>query len=90
MCPAHCGNHPSDRHWYLGLIATEPQLQGRGSGAALLTHSLQLVDMDHSPAYLESTNPRNVSLYERHGFAVTGSIDLLGGPSLSAMWRDPR
>lgn len=46
--------------------------------------------MDHSPAYLESTNPRNVSLYERHGFAVTGSIDLPGGPSLSAMWRDPR
>ena len=82
-------HHPAGRLWYLGQIATEPGMRGRGVGSALLARSLQAVDADHLPAYLESSNPRNVSLYERHGFAVVGSIDLPGGPSLTPMWRDP-
>ncbi|MDQ3384633.1 MAG: GNAT family N-acetyltransferase [Actinomycetota bacterium] len=82
--------HPEAPHWYLGLLATEPPLRGRGAGAALLRHSLERVDADHLPAYLKSTNPRNVPLYERHGFEVMGTIDLPGGPSLTPMWRTPR
>ena len=82
--------HPTELHWYLGQLATEPPLRGRGAGATLLRHSLVPVDADHLPAYLESTNPRNVPLYERHGFEVTRTIDLPGGPSLTAMWRTPR
>lgn len=80
--------HPHERHWYLGLLATEPERQGLGSGSTLLSHSLGVVDADGVPAYLESTNPRNIPLYERHGFEVSGSIDLPGGPSLTTMWRD--
>jgi ribosomal protein S18 acetylase RimI-like enzyme len=53
----------------------------------LLAHCLAFVDHDSAPAYLESSNPRNVSLYERHGFEVTGQIDLAGGPTLIPMWR---
>ena len=83
-------SHPEGSHWYLGLLATEPPLRGRGAGAALLRHSLERVDADHLPAYLESTNPRNVPLYERHGFEVTGTIDLPGGPPLTLMWRASR
>ena len=48
------------------------------------------MDADGAPAYLESTNPRNVSLYERHGFVATGSIELPGGPPLTAMLRPAR
>ncbi len=83
-------DHPEQRHWYLGIIATEPSRQGRGLGAAVLAASLEAVDADGAPAYLESSNPRNVSLYERHGFEVTGRIDLPGGPPLLPMWRDAR
>ena len=82
--------HPEEPHWYLGMLATEPPLRGRGAGAALLRHSLAVVDDDHLPAYLESTNPRNGPLYERHGFEVTGTIDLPSGSPLTAMWRAPR
>ena len=82
--------HPEAPHWYLGVLATEPPLRGRGAGAALLRHALEAVDADHLPAYLESTNQRNVPLYERHGFEVTGTIDLPGGPSLTPMWRSAR
>jgi ribosomal protein S18 acetylase RimI-like enzyme len=82
--------HPAQRHWYLGVIGTEPAQQGRGLGTAVLAASLEAVDADGACAYLESSNPRNVPLYERHGFEVTGRIDLPGGPPLIPMWRDAR
>jgi len=37
---------------------------------------------------LESSNPRNIRLYERHGFRVTRVLDLPGGaPTATAMWK---
>lgn len=85
---AQAEHHPSEPHWYLGVIATVPHRRGAGLGTSLLAHTLEVVDAAGLPAYLESTNPRNVSLYERHGFRVTGRIDLPDGPSLIPMWRD--
>lgn len=81
-------HHPGGPFWYLGVIATVPSSQGRGLGTALLEQSLRAVDNSGLPAYLESTNPRNVSLYVRHGFAATGPIELPDGPVLMKMWRD--
>lgn len=84
-------HHPAESHWYLSIIGTDPAARGRGLGGALLAHGLERVDADHLPAYLESTNPRNVSLYERHGFEPTEVVELDdGGPVLTLMWRDPR
>ena len=82
-------HHPDEDLWYLGSIATVGEARGQGLGSRLLRTSLERVDADALPAYLESTNPRNVSLYERHGFRVTGTIELPNGPSLTKMWRDP-
>jgi ribosomal protein S18 acetylase RimI-like enzyme len=73
---------------YLSSIATVPAARGRGLGTALLEESLQVVDQAYLPAHLESTNRRNVSLYQRHGFTVTGPIEHLEGPTLTKMWRD--
>jgi hypothetical protein len=42
------------------------------------------------PAYLESSNPRNISLYERHGFEIIGLIQAGGSPTLTPMLRRPR
>jgi GNAT superfamily N-acetyltransferase len=85
---AQQAHHPEQRLWYLGVIATVPAAQGHGDGSALLEHTLVIVDRASLPAYLESTNPRNVPFYERHGFEATGHIDLPDGPSLTTMWRD--
>lgn len=82
--------HPTEPHWYLNTLATEPSRRSQGLGGALLTHSLARVDAEHLPAFLESTNPRNQSLYRRHGFEATGEIELEGGPSMTAMWRPAR
>ena len=82
--------HPGEPHWYLPLIGVDPAHQGKGYGAALMAHALQQCDSDHTPAYLESTNPRNISLYQRHGFEVIGRIQVGGSPPLTPMMRQPR
>jgi GNAT superfamily N-acetyltransferase len=56
--------HPSQPHWYLPLIGVDPVHQRKGYGSALLQHVLLQCDRDHAPAYLESTNPANIRLYE--------------------------
>jgi hypothetical protein len=42
------------------------------------------------PAYLESSNVRNVPFYVRHGFAATDEIVVAkGAPIVNTMWREP-
>ncbi len=82
--------HPSEPHWYLPLIGVDPSQQGRGYGAALMQHALVRCDREKKLAYLESTNPRNISLYERHGFEVLGTIQVGTSPPISPMLRKPR
>jgi ribosomal protein S18 acetylase RimI-like enzyme len=79
--------HPDEPHWYLPLIGVDPFHQGKGHGDKLMAHALQRCDAAHQPAYLESTNPRNMSLYRRHGFEVLGTIQVGSSPPLIPMLR---
>ena len=79
--------HPEDPCWYLPLIAVDPFHQGNGFGSQLMKHALQKVDEASLPAYLESSNPRNISLYERHGFEVMGKIQIGSSPPVHPMLR---
>jgi len=47
-------------------------------------------DAEGVPAYLESSDPANVPLYERHGFSVAGEVTIVDGPTIPLMWRDPQ
>jgi len=49
-------------------------MQGQGIGAALMRHALERVDAERLPAYLESSNSRNISLYRRFGFELVGQF----------------
>jgi GNAT superfamily N-acetyltransferase len=82
--------HPHDAHWYLNVISTLPDHQGRGLGAEILAPTIATCDAEGMPAYLESSNPRNMTLYRRHGFEQIGEIELPDGPSLYPMWRERR
>ena len=82
--------HPEEPCWYLPLIGVDPTSQGQGYGSALLRYALEHVDRTAAPAYLESSNPRNVPLYERHGFEVLGSIQAGSSPTVVPMLRRPR
>jgi ribosomal protein S18 acetylase RimI-like enzyme len=85
------GLHPKEpHHWYLGYLGTRCDSQGMGIGSAMLREVLAQADDTRTPAYLESSNERNLTLYERHGFRVVEEIKALGtGPSIYRMWRDP-
>lgn len=83
-------HHPSEPCWYLPLIGVDPHCQGRGYGSALLRHALEQCDRDGLPAYLESSNPRNIPLYERHGFESIGTIQAGTSPTVVPMLRRGR
>jgi GNAT superfamily N-acetyltransferase len=81
--------HPRDEpHFFLSLLGTRAEHRGRGLGLALLADNLREIDRLGIPAYLEASNPANVALYERYGFAVRSSFTLPGGPEVATMWRD--
>lgn len=82
--------HPTEPHWYLPFIATDPHWNGTGLGSALLKQMLARCDAEKRPAYLEATSPRNIALYERHGFEIVGRIQAGGSPVLTPMFRQPR
>ena len=83
--------HPSEPHWYLFAIGSDPTVRGAGYGQALMRSRLDRVDAEHAPAYLESTKQDTVPYYMRFGFEVTGEIKLPGGgPSMYPMWRPAR
>ena len=83
------GYHPSEPHWYLPLIGVDPALQGKGYGSRLMEHALSRCDRDKQLAYLESSNPKNISLYARHGFELLGTIQVGGSPPIFPMLRKP-
>ncbi len=82
--------HPKEAHWYLPLIGVDPARQGAGLGSALLRAGLALCDAQRLPAYLESSNRKNIPLYERFGFEVQGCIQPGDFPGLWPMSRAAR
>lgn len=81
--------HPTEPYWDLRYIGVEAIHQGHGYGAALMQHALGVCDREQRLAYLESSNPRNLSLYSRCGFEVLGTIQADGSPPLFPMLRRP-
>jgi GNAT superfamily N-acetyltransferase len=82
--------HPPEPHWYLPFIAVDPAYQGKGHGDSLMAYALARCDGDKLPAYLESTNSRNMSLYRRHGFEALGTIQVGSAPPIVPMLRRAR
>jgi ribosomal protein S18 acetylase RimI-like enzyme len=83
-------NHPSEPHFYLTFIAVSPEYRGVGLGSRILKATLKQIDAAGMGAYVESSNPKNATFYERGGFVARKNIAPDGAPSLVAMWRDSR
>lgn len=82
--------HPDQPHWYLPIIGVDSCHQGHGIGASLMKHAVQCCDQDGLQAYLESSNPANISLYQRHGFEIVGEVQISSVPVFTPMIRMPR
>lgn len=82
---AACGAHqPAGPHEVLHSIAVAAHARNRGHGSALLREMLRRYDGRGSAAYLESSSPRNLTYYRRHGFAVVAAVAVAGGDWLMA------
>ena len=82
--------HGDAPHWYLSMIGVDPMRQGRGLGSALLEAGLGRCDAEGTMAYLESSNLKNVPLYERYGFEAMEVIQPGDFPPLTPMLRPAR
>jgi GNAT superfamily N-acetyltransferase len=83
--------HPDEQpHYYLGILGTDPDHQGKGLGSAAMKPVLDRCDREGLGAYLESSKEANIPFYRRHGFEVTGEVHMPDGPPLWPMWRDPQ
>lgn len=83
-------SHPEVDHWHLPGIGVDPRMQGKGLGSALLAHTLAEIDAQSAVAYLESSNPANVPLYEKFGFEVVAEIQAGDSPPVWPMLRPAR
>ena len=83
--------HPHEPdHWYLAMIGTDPDHQGKGIGSALMKPILDRCDREETPAYLESSKESNIAFYARYGFELRDPLLTENGPTIYPMWRDPR
>jgi ribosomal protein S18 acetylase RimI-like enzyme len=82
--------HPRDPHWDLPMIGIEPHLHRKGLGSVLLTEPLSRYDQEHMPAYLESSNSANMTLYQWFGFEALGVIRAGHSPPMVPLLRGPR
>jgi ribosomal protein S18 acetylase RimI-like enzyme len=81
--------HPREPHAHLVFLGVAPFAQGKGVGSAILKHTLGPLDKAGVPAFLETTTERNVALYQRHGFEISGAFEL-PGLRMWTMTRTPR
>jgi GNAT superfamily N-acetyltransferase len=82
--------HPPEPHWYLMVLGTEPERQGKGFGGIVLRRRLVQIDRAHLPAYLEASRPENVPIYASVGFEPRGELPIPRGPVIYPMFRPAR
>ena len=82
--------HMPKPHWYLALLAVAPNSQRKGIGGILLEPILKQADSQGLPCYLETSTEKAVRFYQKHGFDIIWSGELLkNSPYWWAMKREP-
>ena len=84
-------NTPAEEHWYLQMIGTHPDWQGRGIGSMLIREGLSWASQDGLGVYLETETVENVAYYRHLGFEVRSEWDVgVAGPHMWGMWHPVR
>lgn len=80
------GRYPKFPRFYFAAVSAADQARGSGIGGALLRATLAECDATGMPAYLESSNLRNLRFYWRHSLRVLDELSLgRNAPSLTLM-----
>lgn len=82
--------HPHEPFWYLAILGVNPTQQNKGYGSILMQQVLENCDRHNQIAYLESSNPANLTFYKRHSFEIIGEIQVGNSPTMFPMIRHPQ
>lgn len=69
---------PDVPHYFVGMLGTLPEYQGRGMGKTLLAHVAERAEADDLArgVCLATEDPRNVPYYEAAGYRVLGRVQV--------------
>ncbi|MDR6866393.1 ribosomal protein S18 acetylase RimI-like enzyme [Microbacterium resistens] len=79
-----------DGAWTLATVGVDPAHQGAGLGTAITAAGLEEIDGDPAPVALETSDDRNVRLYQRLGFVIDATTTIPDGPPVYSMSRPRR
>lgn len=80
---------PPPGSWNLATVGVHPENWGNGAASALLSEGIRRIEESYSADIaLETSDPRNVRLYARHGFEVTATTAIPSGPTVFSMLRN--
>lgn len=63
---------PTTSHYYLQMIGTSPEAQGKGLGSKMIAFIQDLAKKESKSIYLETSVVKNVEMYKKKGFLVHG------------------
>ena len=66
----HCRYAPQENHFYVALVATEPDYQGHGYGKMIMSILNSAADECNMACYLEAPE-ENLKFYESVGYQIT-------------------
>lgn len=77
LANAHKRIMKGKKHWYLRMVSTRPEYQGKGAGLQLLKWITEKADADADgrQLYLEAS-PAGLPIYERLGFVEVDRLAL--------------
>jgi ribosomal protein S18 acetylase RimI-like enzyme len=79
--------HPPEPMNYLWFIGVLPTSQDQGTGTGLLREIIELSETDNKMICLETSQPRNLSWYQKFDFVVYKQLNF--GFTLNFLRRDP-
>ncbi|WP_369201027.1 GNAT family N-acetyltransferase [Streptomyces sp. PU-14G] len=73
-------HRPTEPVWFLATVGVTPGRQGQGLGSAVVRPGVEAAREAGVPAYLETSDERNLPFYKRLGFTVEAEVSLPDGP----------
>jgi len=77
------------RHYYLMVIAVEPEFQGKGIGSRLMSVGMKRADDEGLECFLETVTTEDVKFYKKHDFNIILNKGFGENDQYWLMTRDP-
>ncbi len=75
----------------LFAIAVRRSHQGKSSGHELMAPTMERIDRAGAAAWIEISNEKNLTFYQRFGLEITDEVQLApDGPDMGTLWRAGR